>query len=154
MLFTAAFFILLAAAAGTGVVRINLFRFGTYTGILLSRLLCVAQQLDGFVGSVAAEAEHAGSIVAGVLQQYGKSAEVTVMKRNRFSKWIVALVILLNALFTGAVLFVFLRVGSEPTTLVAAWFGFTTVELWTLAGITKAKVIQGGEINANPRDRT
>jgi hypothetical protein len=58
----------------------------------------------------------------------------------RYSKWIVALVILLNALFTGAVLFVFLRVGSEPTTLVAAWFGFTTVELWTLAGITREKV--------------
>ena len=66
------------------------------------------------------------------------------MKRNRFSKWIVALVIFLNALFTGAVLFVFLRVGSEPTALVAAWFSFTTVELWTLAGITKAKVTQGG----------
>jgi hypothetical protein len=59
---------------------------------------------------------------------------------HKFSKWIVALVILLNALFTGAVLFVFLRVGSEPTTLVAAWFGFTTVELWTLAGITREKV--------------
>ena len=59
---------------------------------------------------------------------------------RKFSKWIVALVILLNALFTGAVLFVFLRVGSEPTTLVAAWFGFTTVELWTLAGITREKV--------------
>ena len=66
------------------------------------------------------------------------------MKRNRFSKWIVALVVLLNAVFAGAVLFVFLRVGSEPTALVAAWFGFTTVELWTLAGITKAKVTQGG----------
>ncbi len=66
------------------------------------------------------------------------------MKRNRFSKWIVALVILLNAVFAGAVLFVFLRVGSEPTALVAAWFSFTTVELWTLAGITKAKVTQGG----------
>ena len=54
-----------------------------------------------------------------------------------FSKWIVALVILLNALFTGAVLFVFLRVGSEPTTLVAAWFAFTTGELWLLSGITR-----------------
>ena len=62
----------------------------------------------------------------------------------RYSKFIVALVILLNALFTGAVLFVFLRVGSEPTTLVAAWFGFTTVELWTLSGITKTKITQGG----------
>jgi len=63
---------------------------------------------------------------------------------NAFSKKIVALVILLNALFTGAVLFVFLRVGSEPTTLVAAWFGFTTVELWALSGITKTKIKQGG----------
>lgn len=66
------------------------------------------------------------------------------VKNMRYSKWIVALVILLNALFAGAVLFVFLRVGSEPTALVAAWFSFTTVELWTLAGITKAKVTQGG----------
>ena len=62
----------------------------------------------------------------------------------RYSKWIVALVILLNTGFAGAVLYAFLRVGSEPTALVAAWFGFTTVELWTLAGITKAKVTQGG----------
>ena len=63
---------------------------------------------------------------------------------HKFSKWIVALVVLLNAVFAGAVLYAFLRVGSEPTALVAAWFGFTTVELWTLAGITKAKVTQGG----------
>lgn len=62
----------------------------------------------------------------------------------RYSKWIVALVILLNTGFAGAVLYAFLRIGSEPTALVAAWFGFTTVELWTLAGITKAKVTQGG----------
>jgi hypothetical protein len=74
------------------------------------------------------------------------------MKKNRFSKWIVALVVLLNALFTGAVLFVFLRVGSEPTTLVAAWFGFTTVELWTLAGITKSK-LKGGVADADSRDQ-
>ena len=70
----------------------------------------------------------------------------------RYSKFIVALVILLNALFTGAVLFVFLRVGSEPTTLVAAWFGFTTVELWTLAGITKSK-LKGGVADADSRDQ-
>ena len=40
----------------------------------------------------------------------------------------------------GAVFFVFLRVGSEPTTLVAAWFAFTTGELWLLSGITREKV--------------
>lgn len=58
----------------------------------------------------------------------------------RYSKLIVALVILLNTGFAGAVLFVFLRVGSEPTALVAAWFAFTTGELWLLAGITREKV--------------
>ena len=62
----------------------------------------------------------------------------------RYSKFIVALVILLNAVFAGAVLYAFLRIGSEPTALVAAWFGFTTVELWTLAGITKTKITQVG----------
>jgi hypothetical protein len=70
----------------------------------------------------------------------------------RYSKWIVALVLLLNAVFAGAVLFVFLRVGSEPTALIAAWFGFTTGELWLLAGITKAK-LKGGVADADSRDQ-
>lgn len=58
----------------------------------------------------------------------------------RYSKLIVALVILLNTGFTGAVLYTFLCVGSEPTALVAAWFAFTTGELWLLAGIKREKV--------------
>jgi hypothetical protein len=58
----------------------------------------------------------------------------------KFSKAIVSLVILLNAAFTVAVLFIFYRVGVEPTTLIAAWFSFTTVELWALAGIRKKEV--------------
>lgn len=60
----------------------------------------------------------------------------------RFSKAIVSLVVLLNAAFTVAVLFVFYRVGTEPTTLITAWFGFTTVELWALAGIKKREIEQ------------
>ena len=65
----------------------------------------------------------------------------------KFSKAIVSLVILLNAAFTVAVLFIFYRVGVEPTTLIAAWFGFTTVELWALAGIKKREIDKsnGGE---------
>jgi len=59
---------------------------------------------------------------------------------QKFSKKIVALVILLNVAFTGAVLCLFLRTGNEPTALIAAWFAFTTGELWLLSGITKAKV--------------
>ena len=58
----------------------------------------------------------------------------------QYSKVIVALVILLNTGFAGAVLYAFLRVGSEPTALVAAWFAFTTGELWLLAGIKREKV--------------
>lgn len=69
--------------------------------------------------------------------------------QQRFSKKIVALVIILNVVFTGAVLFTFLRVGSEPTVLIGCWFAFTTGELWLLSGITKEKVRQGngGDLN-------
>ena len=68
---------------------------------------------------------------------------------QKFSKKIVALVILLNTVFTGAVLYLFLRTGSEPTTLIGCWFAFTTVELWTLAGITREKV----KIDADTRNQ-
>lgn len=65
----------------------------------------------------------------------------------KFSKAIVSLVIILNAAFTVAVLFIFYRVGTEPVTLIGAWFGFTTVELWALAGIKKREIDKsdGGE---------
>ena len=72
--------------------------------------------------------------------------------KNRFSKVIVVAVVLLNTGFTAAVLYVYLRVGSEPTTLIAAWFAFTTGELWMLAGIRKAKV-KGGDTSADSRDQ-
>ena len=58
----------------------------------------------------------------------------------KFSKAIVSLVILLNAAFTVAVLYIFYRIGTEPTALIGAWFGFTTVELWALAGIKKREI--------------
>lgn len=58
----------------------------------------------------------------------------------KFSKWIVSLIILLNVIFTTAVLYVYLKVGSEPTTLIGAFFMFTTGELWLLASIKKKEV--------------
>ena len=67
---------------------------------------------------------------------------------NKFSKKIVALVVLLNTGFAGAVLYLFLRTGSEPVTLIGCWFGFTTGELWMLSGIRKAK-LKGGEASAD-----
>ena len=60
-------------------------------------------------------------------------------KKGIFSKVIVVSVILLNVIFTIAVLTVFLKTASEPSSLVVAWFSFTTVELWSLAGIKKEK---------------
>ena len=60
-------------------------------------------------------------------------------KKSLFSKVIVSTVIILNVVFAVAVLAVFLKTSSEPSSLVVAWFSFTTVELWSLAGIKKSK---------------
>lgn len=40
------------------------------------------------------------------------------MKKTKFSKSIVAAVIILNIIFTAAVLFVFLKTSNEPITFV------------------------------------
>ena len=66
-------------------------------------------------------------------------------QKNMFSKFIVTVVILLNILFTAAVLYTFLKVGSEPMTLIGCWFAFTTGELWMLSSIKKSKVKKEGE---------
>ncbi len=66
-------------------------------------------------------------------------------EKNRFSKFIVTLVILLNVAFTAAVLYVFLHIGNEPTTLITAWFAFTTGELWMLSSIKKKKIKEGND---------
>ncbi len=69
----------------------------------------------------------------------------------RFSKWIVTLVIALNVLFTVAALYVFVKVGSEPTALIASWFAFTTGELWALAGIKRKEIHVGNNSNENDK---
>jgi len=61
-------------------------------------------------------------------------------KTGDFSKLIVITVVALNILFTAAVLYVFLKTGNEPSTLIASWFAFTVGELWLLAGIKRTKV--------------
>lgn len=60
--------------------------------------------------------------------------------KGQYSKALVTLIICLNIIFTIAVFFVFARTGSEPSTLIATWFSFTTVELWSLARIKKKKI--------------
>lgn len=71
------------------------------------------------------------------------------MKKGRYSKFIVLAVILLNILFTAAVLYVFLRTSAEPTVLVGCWFTFTTSELWALASIKKSKMKKGENENVS-----
>ena len=65
------------------------------------------------------------------------------MKKGTYSKLVVSLIIILNILFTAAVLYIFLQTSSEPAALIAAWFSFTTGELWMLASIKKKKVERG-----------
>ena len=65
-------------------------------------------------------------------------------KKSSYSKFIVTFVVVANVIFTGAVLWVFLRTSTEPTTLIGSWFAFTTVELWQLANIKKKKVEKEG----------
>ena len=61
-------------------------------------------------------------------------------KGGEFSKTLIVGIIAANVIFTCAVLWVFLRTGSEPQVLVGAWFAFTTSELVLLAGIKKKKL--------------
>lgn len=61
------------------------------------------------------------------------------MKKGMYSKIIVAFVIIINIFFTIGTLYIFLKTGSEPTTLIGAWFTFTTVEVWQLAKIKRSK---------------
>jgi hypothetical protein len=67
--------------------------------------------------------------------------------KNKFSKAIVTAVVLLNTIFTAAVLYVFLKIGSEPVTLIGCWFAFTTGELWMLSSIKKTKVNKKDGVN-------
>ncbi|HHV10421.1 MAG TPA: hypothetical protein GXX75_09120 [Clostridiales bacterium] len=60
-------------------------------------------------------------------------------KKGIYSKVIIVVVIVLNVLFTAAVLHAFEKTGNEPAALIAAWFSFTTGELLMLTSIKKAK---------------
>ena len=60
-------------------------------------------------------------------------------KKGLFSKIVVMGVIVLNVIFTIEIMALFHEKGTEPSSLIVAWFSFTTVELWSLAGIKKAK---------------
>lgn len=58
-----------------------------------------------------------------------------LIKKKKFSKKIVILVILLNIIFTVAVFVAAFFNAIIPDSLIMAWFAFTTTELVALAGI-------------------
>ena len=58
----------------------------------------------------------------------------------RFSSKVVIAVLLLNVLFTLAVLAVSWHTGQGLDSLVVGWFAFTTGELWTLGKIKRDKI--------------
>ena len=65
----------------------------------------------------------------------------------KYSKLIVLSIIIMNALFAVAVLWVFLKTSGEPTVLVGAWFAWTTGELWALSKIK----LKESEVEKNER---
>lgn len=58
----------------------------------------------------------------------------------RFSKPLIVLIIVLNVVFTCAIIFLFYKTESEPVVLTTAWFAFTGTELWNMASIKKHKI--------------
>ena len=69
----------------------------------------------------------------------------------KYSKLIVASIIIMNALFASAILYVFLKTSSEPAVLVGAWFAWTTGELWALSKIKRSE--GKGEENEEQTDQ-
>lgn len=70
-------------------------------------------------------------------------------RKGYYSKFIVAVVIMLNVLFTAAVLYGFIETGNEPSTLIGCWFAFTTGELFMLSSIKKVKETKKGKGDLN-----
>lgn len=64
-------------------------------------------------------------------------------KKNKYSKIMVSAIIIANAIFTICIMYLFLKKGNEPMTLIGAWFSFTTVQLWNMASIKKHKIDKG-----------
>lgn len=58
----------------------------------------------------------------------------------KYSKIVVSFIILSNVIFTYKILEVFTQIQEEPVTLIAAWFAFTTGELFALAKIRTKKI--------------
>ena len=54
---------------------------------------------------------------------------------TKFSKLLVLFIVVTAILFTIAILYIYVKMGTEPTTLIVAFFGFLGAELGALATI-------------------
>ncbi len=61
------------------------------------------------------------------------------MKKD-FSKTVVISISVFLILFTAAILYIFLRIGAEPSTLIVSVFGAAMGQYWNLASIKKKKI--------------
>lgn len=57
-----------------------------------------------------------------------------------FSKKLITLIIAANIIFTAIILYIFYKIGNEPSSLIIAWFGFWGVEVWALARIKQTEL--------------
>ena len=78
------------------------------------------------------------------------------MKKGAYSKWLIAMIVLLNVAFAFGVLWAMKGGASEPVTLIKEWFKWTTIELGASAGVKMTKVIVDGVKNiiANTKKKT
>lgn len=65
----------------------------------------------------------------------------------KFASIVVLAVIGLNVWFTREIIALVRDISYEPTALVAAWFAFTTGELWCLSSIKRKKIEKEGDRN-------
>ena len=72
------------------------------------------------------------------------------LKKGLFSKVLISLIIAANIAFVAVVLYIFCTTYAEPSTLIMAWFGFSTGELWALAFVKKSKLKSGKETEPPP----
>ena len=72
------------------------------------------------------------------------------LKKGVFSKVLISLIVAANLVFVAVVLYIFCTTYAEPSTLIMAWFGFSTGELWALAFVKKSKLKSGKETEPPP----
>ena len=72
------------------------------------------------------------------------------LRKGIFSKVLISLIVAANLVFVAVVLYIFCTTYAEPSTLIMAWFGFSTGELWALAFVKKSKLKSGAEAPLPP----